>query len=39
VVTLSISTHFMYEVERCDRVSPIHSGRVLVIEAPAELVR
>ena len=39
VVTIFISTHFMNEAERCDRVSLMHAGRVLVVDAPAELVR
>jgi len=38
-VTIFISTHFMNEAERCDRISLMHAGRVLATEAPAELVR
>jgi ribosome-dependent ATPase len=38
-VTIFISTHFMNEGERCDRISLMHAGRVLVSDAPAELVR
>jgi ribosome-dependent ATPase len=38
-VTIFISTHFMNEAERCDRISLMHAGRVLVTDAPAELVR
>ncbi|MFM0084876.1 ribosome-associated ATPase/putative transporter RbbA [Paraburkholderia sediminicola] len=38
-VTIFISTHFMNEAERCDRISLMHAGRVLASEAPAELVR
>ncbi len=37
-VTIFISTHFMNEAERCDRVSLMHGGRVLVSGAPATLV-
>nr|WP_315218565.1 ribosome-associated ATPase/putative transporter RbbA [uncultured Duganella sp.] len=37
-VTIFISTHFMNEAERCDRISLMHAGRVLVSAAPAELV-
>jgi ribosome-dependent ATPase len=37
-VTIFISTHFMNEAERCDRVSLMHAGRVLVSAAPAALV-
>jgi ribosome-dependent ATPase len=36
-VTIFISTHFMNEAERCDRVSLMHAGRVLAIGKPAEL--
>ncbi|WP_366929717.1 ribosome-associated ATPase/putative transporter RbbA [uncultured Thiodictyon sp.] len=38
-VTIFISTHFMNEAARCDRISLMHAGRVLVTEVPAELVR
>ncbi len=38
-VTIFISTHFMNEAERCDRISLMHAGKVLVTGAPAELVR
>ncbi len=38
-VTIFISTHFMNEAERCDRVSLMHAGRVLVSDKPADLVR
>jgi ribosome-dependent ATPase len=38
-VTIFISTHFMNEAERCDRVSLMHAGRVLVSGPPEELVR
>ena len=38
-VTIFISTHFMNEAERCDRISLMHAGRVLVSDAPAELMR
>jgi ribosome-dependent ATPase len=38
-VTIFISTHFMNEAERCDRISLMHAGKVLVSEAPAELVK
>ncbi|WP_160119775.1 ribosome-associated ATPase/putative transporter RbbA [Rhodovarius lipocyclicus] len=37
-VTIFISTHFMNEAERCDRISLMHAGRVLVSGAPAALV-
>ena len=38
-VTIFISTHFMNEAERCDRIALMHAGRVLVTSAPAELLR
>ncbi|MGE4403288.1 MAG: ribosome-associated ATPase/putative transporter RbbA [Desulfobulbus sp.] len=37
-VTIFISTHFMNEAERCDRISLMHAGRVLVSDKPAALV-
>lgn len=37
-VTIFISTHFMDEAARCDRVSFMHAGRVLESGSPAELV-
>lgn len=37
-VTIFISTHFMNEAERCDRMSMMHSGRVLDSDMPAALV-
>ncbi len=36
-VTIFLSTHFMNEAERCDRVSLMHAGRVLAVGPPAEL--
>ena len=38
-VTIFISTHFMNEAERCDRMSMMHAGRVLDSDAPAALVK
>jgi len=38
-VTIFVSTHFMNEAERCDRISLMHAGRVLVSDAPHELTR
>jgi ribosome-dependent ATPase len=37
-VTVFISTHFMNEAERCDRISFMHAGKVLVSDAPEALV-
>lgn len=36
-VTIFVSTHFMNEAERCDRVALMHAGRVLAEGSPAEL--
>ncbi|KAA9383899.1 ribosome-associated ATPase/putative transporter RbbA [Neorhizobium galegae] len=33
-VTIFISTHFMNEAERCDRISLMHAGKVLVSDTP-----
>lgn len=38
-VTIFISTHFMNEAERCDRISLMHAGRVLASDVPAKLVQ
>jgi ribosome-dependent ATPase len=38
-VTIFISTHFMNEAQRCDRISLMHAGRVLVSATPEELIR
>jgi ribosome-dependent ATPase len=38
-VTIFISTHFMDEGARCDRISLMNDGKVLVTGVPAELVR
>ncbi|MFZ3174068.1 MAG: ribosome-associated ATPase/putative transporter RbbA [Thiobacillus sp.] len=37
-VTIFISTHFMNEAERCDRIALMHAGRVLVSDTPAAIV-
>lgn len=37
-VTIFVSTHFMTEATRCDRISLMHAGRVLAIGTPDELV-
>jgi ribosome-dependent ATPase len=36
-VTIFLSTHFMNEAERCDRISLMHAGRVLAVGTPNEL--
>jgi len=38
-VTIFVSTHFMNEAARCDRVSLMDAGRVLATDTPANLVR
>src|SRR5262249_27496862 len=37
-VTICLSTHFMNEAERCDRISLMHAGTVLAVGKPQELV-
>jgi len=36
-VTIFISTHFMNEAERCDRISLMHAGKVLASDTPQAL--
>jgi ribosome-dependent ATPase len=38
-VTIFISTHFMNEAERCDRISLMNDGQVLASDAPEEIVK
>ena len=38
-VTIFVSTHFMNEAERCDRISLMDSGRVLATDTPATLIK
>lgn len=38
-VTIFISTHFMNEAARCDRISLMHAGKVLASDTPAALTR
>ncbi|MGB3247066.1 MAG: ribosome-associated ATPase/putative transporter RbbA [Sulfitobacter sp.] len=38
-VTIFVSTHFMNEAERCDRISLMHAGHVLAVGTPAELAQ
>ena len=38
-VTIFVTTHFMNEADRCDRISLMHAGRVLAVGAPRELVK
>ncbi|SHN71436.1 ribosome-associated ATPase/putative transporter RbbA [Desulfovibrio litoralis] len=38
-VTIFISTHFMNEAERCDRISFMHAGKILASGVPAVLVK
>jgi ribosome-dependent ATPase len=37
-VTIFVSTHFMNEAERCDRISLMNAGRVLATDTPAGLI-
>ena len=37
-VTIFISTHFMNEGERCDRISLMHQGKVLASDTPQALI-
>lgn len=37
-VTIFISTHFMNEAARCDRISMMHAGKSLACDTPAQLV-
>ena len=37
-VTIFISTHFMSEAIRCDRISLMHAGKVLIYDEPDQLV-
>src|SRR5450830_293503 len=36
-VTIFLSTHFMNEAQRCDRISLMHAGRVLACDTPEAL--
>ena len=38
-VTIFVSTHFMNEAARCDRISLMNRGRVLAVGAPQDLTR
>ena len=37
-VTIFVSTHFMNEALRCDRISLMHAGTVLACDTPAQLM-
>eukprot|EP00095_Tigriopus_kingsejongensis_P012457 snap_masked-scaffold7529_size3136-processed-gene-0.1 protein:Tk12457 transcript:snap_masked-scaffold7529_size3136-processed-gene-0.1-mRNA-1 annotation:"multidrug abc transporter atp-binding protein" len=37
-VTIFISTHFMNEAMRCDRISLMHAGKVLACDSPAKIM-
>src|SRR5262249_42913910 len=37
-VTIFVSTHFMNEALRCDRISLMHAGTVLACDTPARLM-
>jgi len=36
-VTIFISTHFINEAERCDRISLMHAGKILAMDVPDKL--
>ncbi|OLY47197.1 ribosome-associated ATPase/putative transporter RbbA [Bartonella apis] len=38
-VTIFITTHFMNEAERCDRISLMHAGKVLITDKPSAIVK
>ena len=38
-MTIFVTTHFMNEADRCDRISLMHAGKVLAVGAPQELVK
>jgi len=38
-VTIFLSTHFMNEAQRCDRISLMHAGRVLAVGTPDDLAK
>lgn len=38
-VTIFITTHFMNEAERCDRISLMHAGKVLITDKPCEIIK
>lgn len=38
LVTIFVSTHFMNEALRCDRISLMHAGRVLAVGEPSKLM-
>ncbi|MDM8348694.1 ribosome-associated ATPase/putative transporter RbbA [Pseudomonas sp. sp1636] len=38
-VTIFISTHFMNEAQRCDRISLMHAGKVLASDTPQGLMQ
>ncbi|WP_112663452.1 ribosome-associated ATPase/putative transporter RbbA [Microvirga flavescens] len=38
-VTIFLSTHFMNEAERCDRISLMHAGKVLAVGEPLVLAK
>ena len=38
-VTIFITTHYMNEATRCDRIALMSMGRVLACDSPAELIR
>jgi ribosome-dependent ATPase len=37
-VTIFVSTHFMNEAARCDRISLMHGGKVLISDTPSRII-
>ena len=37
--TIFVTTHFMNEAERCDRISLMHAGKSLICDTPKEIVK
>ncbi len=38
-ITIFVSTHFMDEASRCDRLALMHEGRVLATDTPSDIVK
>ena len=36
-VTIVLTTHYMEEAERCDRIGVLHEGRLVAVAPPGEL--
>ena len=38
-ITILVSTSYMYEAERCDRIALINKGKILDVDTPQELIK